>query len=337
MFHHVRIRAPRGDARRAGDRLVIRHALVLTAGLGTRLRPLTDVRAKPAIPVAGEPLIRRIITWLVSQGADDLVLNLHHRPESIASVVGDGRDLSARVRYSWEPRILGSAGGPRLARPIVGAGTFFIINGDTLTDVDLTRLADAHAASGALVTLALVPNREFARYGGVRLDDEQRLVGFSPRGPASAGTWHYIGVQIADGAMFDAIAPGDAASSIGGVYDAVNAARPGSVRGFVCDAAFWDVGTPADYWRTSEAFAATVEPALLDAGRDARLAPSARVSRSILWDDVEVGADAVIDECILTDGVHVPAGSTYRRAVLLRPADGDDPIAFPFDPGGERQ
>src|SRR5947208_11270909 len=127
---------------------MIRHALVLTAGLGTRLRPLTDVRAKPAIPVAGEPMIRRIIRWLVSQGVDDLVLNLHHRPETLTSVVGDGRDLGARVRYSWEqPRILGSAGGPRLARPIVGAERFLIVNGDTLTDVDVARIADAHEAS----------------------------------------------------------------------------------------------------------------------------------------------------------------------------------------------
>src|SRR5476651_2526235 len=95
---------------RGGD--VIRHALVLTAGLGTRLRPLTDVRAKPAIPVAGEPMIRRIAARLVSQGVDDLVLNLHYRPETLTAVLGDGRDLGARVRYSWElPRILGSAGG----------------------------------------------------------------------------------------------------------------------------------------------------------------------------------------------------------------------------------
>ena len=78
---------------------MIDHALVLTAGLGTRLRPLTDVRAKPAIPVAGEPMIRRILAWLVSQGIDDLVLNLHHRPETLTARVGDGRDLGARVRY----------------------------------------------------------------------------------------------------------------------------------------------------------------------------------------------------------------------------------------------
>src|SRR5581483_12452590 len=112
-------------------------ALVLAAGLGTRLRPLTDVRAKPAIPVGGEPMIRRIIRALAAQGVDRLVLNLHHLPHTLTAVVGDGSDLGVRVRYSWEPRILGSAGGPRLARAIVGAGRFWVINGDTLTDVDL--------------------------------------------------------------------------------------------------------------------------------------------------------------------------------------------------------
>src|ERR1700731_1987366 len=97
------------------SRSVPHHALVLTAGLGTRLRPLTDVRAKPAMPVAGEPLVRRIMQWLASHGVAHPVLNLPHRPETLTSIVGDGRDLGVRVRYSWEqPSILGSAGGPRL-------------------------------------------------------------------------------------------------------------------------------------------------------------------------------------------------------------------------------
>src|SRR5450759_5100656 len=125
--------------RSRGDSMTqpIRHALVLTAGFGTRLRPLTDVRAKPAMPVAGEPMIRRIVAWLASHGIADVVLNLHHRPETLTAVVGDGSDLGVRARYSWEqPRVLGSAGGPRLALPIIGAETFFIINGDTLTDLD---------------------------------------------------------------------------------------------------------------------------------------------------------------------------------------------------------
>lgn len=291
--------------------MTIRHALVLTAGLGTRLRPLTEVRAKPAIPVAGEPMIRRIAAWLVSRGVDDLVLNLHHRPETLTACLGDGRDLGARVRYSWElPRILGSAGGPRLARPIVGAGTFLIVNGDTLTDVDLAQLAAAHAASGALVTLALVPNREFLRYGGVQLGGDGRVTGFVRRGPGAAGTYHYIGVQVVDGRVFDGIAPGEPASALGGdagLYDAMIAAQPGSVRAVVSDAAFYDVGTPADYWRTSQAFAA---------------AEGKSFGPSILWDDVEVGAGAKLDQCIVTDGVRVPAGASHRREILVRGDDG---------------
>src|SRR6185369_14316709 len=119
-------------------------------------------------------------------GVDDLVLNLHHRPETLTAVVGDGRDLGARVRYSWEqPRVLGSAGGPRQALAIVGAETFLLINGDTLTDVDPAAVVDAHMNSGALVTLALVPNREHERYGGVTVDGRGRVTGFTRRGAAA--------------------------------------------------------------------------------------------------------------------------------------------------------
>jgi NDP-sugar pyrophosphorylase family protein len=282
--------------------------LILCAGLGTRLRPLTDVRAKPAIPVAGEPMIRRIAAWLVSKGVDDLVVNLHHRPETLTAVLGDGRDLGARVRYSWElPHVLGSAGGPRLARPIIGADTFLIVNGDTLTDLDLEPLAEAHAASGALATLSLVPNREFLRYGGVTLDGDGRVTGFVRRGPGAEGSCHFIGVQAVSGRVFDAVEPGDAASSIGGIYDALIASRPGAVRGVLSDAAFYDVGTPADYWRTSMAFAA---------------AEGKSFTPSILWDDVEVGAGAQLDECIVTDRVSVPAGAHHRREILVRAEDG---------------
>jgi NDP-sugar pyrophosphorylase family protein len=284
---------------------------------------LTDVRAKPAIPVAGVPIVRRIAAWLVSQGVDDLVLNLHHRPETLTGILGDGRDLRARVRYSWEvPRILGSAGGPRLARSIVGAGTFLIVNGDTLTDVDVERLADAHAASGALVTLALVPNREFLRYGGVRIDAQGRVVAFVRRGPAAEGSHHYVGVQMVDGRVFDAVESGAVASTIGGLYDALILAQRDRVRAFVSDAAFSDVGTPGDYWRTSQALAAAEGNAGVSVGRSAQIDASARLTQSILWDDVEVCAGAHLDECIVTDGVRVPPGAAHRREILVKGDDG---------------
>ncbi len=303
--------------------LPIRHALMLTAGLGTRLRPLTDVRAKPAIPVAGVPLARRIASWLATQGVTDLVLNLHHRPETLTSVVGDGRDLGVRVRYSWEqPRVLGSAGGPRLALPIIGAERFFLVNGDTLTDVDLGRLSAAHALSGAVVTLALVPNREFLRYGGVQLNERGDVVGFVRRGPAAAGSYHFVGVQIAEAEVFATLPAGEPASSIGGVYDALIGSRSGSVHGFVCDAEFWDVGTIADYWRTSLAFEARTPPGARLDTYGAAVHATARVTRSILWNDVGVGADAVVDRCIVTDGVAIRAATVYTDAVLTRADDG---------------
>jgi mannose-1-phosphate guanylyltransferase len=230
-------------------------ALVLAAGLGTRLRPLTDACAKPALPVAGEPIVRRIVGWLSANGVAEAVVNLHYLPHTITAVLGDGSDLGVRVRYSWEqPRILGSAGGPRQALDIVGADTFAIVNGDTLTDLNLRRLADVHAGSGALVTLALVPNREPEKYGGVTLDEAGAVTGFVRRGAPARGSLHFIGAQIVEAETFRGVPAGAPAASIGGVYDDLIARRPGSIRGIVGDAAFWDIGTPEDYATTSAAF-----------------------------------------------------------------------------------
>lgn len=237
---------------------MITHALVLAAGLGTRLRPLTLTRAKPAMPIGGEPLVRRIVAWLAREQVADVVVNLHYLPETITAVLGDGSDLGVRVRYSWEqPRILGSAGGPRHALPIIGASPFFIVNGDTLTDLALQPMAAAHAASGALVTMALIPNREPERYGGASLDARQYVTGFVPRGRGAERSYHVIGVQAADAKAFGDLKDGEPVNSVRGLYEKLIAAMPGSIRGYVCDASFWDIGTPEDYAATDAAFSRT--------------------------------------------------------------------------------
>jgi NDP-sugar pyrophosphorylase family protein len=310
----------------------IRHALILAAGLGTRLQPLTSIRAKPAIPLAGEPFIRRIARWLVINGVTDIVVNLHYLPATLTAVLGDGSDLGARVRYSWEqPILLGGAGGARRALSIIRATTFLIVNGDTLTDIDLGALAGAHAASHALVTLALIPNRDPHRYGGVLLDGELSVTEFVPRGPRAAGSFHFVGVQTAEAEAFRPLQEGQAIDSIGGAYDQLIASRPGSVRGFVSDAAFWDVGTVSDYVKTSRAFSRTVRESFLESSLESplesslhspKIDPTARVTRSILWDDVEVGAGACIEDCIVTDRVKVPPGAGYQQMILIRAADG---------------
>jgi mannose-1-phosphate guanylyltransferase len=239
------------------DGAAVRHALVLAAGLGTRLRPLTNHTAKPALPVAGEPVVRRIVRWLAAQGVIEIVVNLHHLPQTITAVLGDGSDLGARVRYSWEqPEILGSAGGPRQALDIIGTDTFLIVNGDTLTDLRLGPLVDAHRASGALVTFTLTPNQKPESFGGVLIDETQCVVGFVPRGAGAVGSYHFFSTQVVSAEVFRGLEPGRPASTIGGLYDQLLASRPGSVRGFLSDARYWNMETVAEYEETSAAIAA---------------------------------------------------------------------------------
>lgn len=287
-------------------------ALVLTAGLGTRLHPLTCIRAKAAIPVNGEPLVARIIRWLVAHGLTDLVLNLHHRPETIAALVGDGSDLGARARYSWEQPILGSAGGPRHALSLL-ADPFFIINGDTLTDVDLDALAAAHRESGAAVTMALIPNPRPGQYGGVAVADGW-VSGFTRRA-AGATSWHFIGVQMASHRVFAGLPDGVPAESVGSLYPALIARNPRAIRAFVSNASFHDIGTPDDCWRTSVGLAAAEGDRLVAPG--ARISESARVARTAVWDDVTIGAGASVVDCIVADGVRLPAGARYSGCAIV--------------------
>jgi NDP-sugar pyrophosphorylase family protein len=293
-------------------------ALVLTAGLATRLRPLSFLRAKAAMPVAGEPLVRRILSWLRASGVTDAVLNLHHLPHTITGRVGDGSDLGLRVRYSWEVPILGSAGGPKLASPLVGPRTFLIVNGDTLTNVPIPALVEAHQQSGALVTMAVTSHADAGKYGGVVTDSGGVVTRFAARGSA-AGSRHFVGVQVVEAEAFASVPEGTFAESVAAVYPALMAERPGSVRAHECRAEFFDIGTPADYLETS----------LLFAGREtsrspwpaaAQVDPTARISQSILWNDVVVGANARLHRCIVADGAHVPAGASWAHTTI-RPAD----------------
>ncbi len=307
-------------------------ALVLTAGLGTRLQPLTLARAKAAAPVDGEPLARRTISWLVSHGVRDLVLNLHHKPESIAAAVGDGSDLGARVRYSWECPVLGSAGGPRHALPLLQSGSaekaFVLVNGDTLTDVDLPAMIRHHRERGALVSMALMPNPRPDKYGSVLLDGAGAITAFTKRRPpgrspaAGGAEFHFIGPQVVNAEVFADLPDGVPAESVLEVYPRLMRERPGSVIGFVGDWQFRDVGTPADLLETSLALAAADGRADRPRwGRNVFVDPDARVSRSVLWDDVTVGAGADIHECVIADGVTIPPGARHERSAIVR--DGD--------------
>ena len=295
-------------------------ALILAAGLGTRLRPLTSVRAKAAVPVNGIPLVRRVMTWLVSEGVTEQVLNLHHRPESIAAVVGDGGDLGARVRYSWEDPVLGSGGGPRHAIPLLTDGkggstdAFVIVNGDTLTDMPLGVLTDRHHQSGALVTMALIPNPRPEFYGGVRVEDGW-ITGFTRAGTGEA-SYHFIGVQAAHAAAFSSLEDGVPAESVNSLYPRLIRESPYSVAACIVDAPFSDIGTPADYLQTSVGLAAR-EGDRLVSGAGMEIDLGATLTRTAVWDNVRIGANCVLKDCIVCDGAQIDAGSRYERCALV--------------------
>lgn len=288
-------------------------ALVLTAGLATRLQPLSFVRAKAALPLAGEPLIRRILTWLAAAGVTDAVLNLHHLPHTITSVVGDGTDLGVRVRYSWEVPVLGSAGGPKRALAVLGTPRFLIVNGDTLTDLDLNTLVGDHERSGALVTMAVVPNTEPAKYSGLEVAGDGAVTGVVPRGSTDR-SFHFFGVQVVEAAAFASVPDGVPYETVKTLYPALTDARRGAVRAFQATASYLDIGTPADYLDSSLVIAERERGNQI--GARTRIAHDARVERSVLWDDVTVEPGVMLRECIVTDGAVVPADTSWHGVTL---------------------
>lgn len=311
-------------------------ALVLAAGHGTRLRPLTEVRAKPAVPVAGCPLIRHVLKWLANQGISGAVINLHYQPKTITQVVGYGESLGLKVRYSWESQLLGSAGGPRQALDLLG-DRFFIINGDTLTNLPLKALLRRHMETRAHVTMAVTPHPAPARYGGIRHNESGHVVGFSR--PGGVNMKHFIGVQLAEASVFADLIAGKPASTVGGIYDNLIARNPGSICAVETDARFTDVGTPLDYLNANQALMESEGSTSLNVGVDSRIHPSAQLTETVVWDRVTVGSNCKLNKCIITDDVKIPDNVTLVRQMcisakhVMRPESGSrlgDTIVYPI-------
>ena len=308
--------------------MIPHQALVLTAGFGKRLRPLSAIRAKPAVPVAGEPLVHRLLRWLVGQGVQDAVLNLHYLPNTITGVVGDGSGLGIRIRYTWEPRLLGSAGGPRAVLPLLDPGSTFILNGDTLTDMSLERLAAEHKQSGARVTLAVADNPDPVRYGGVTVDDGGWVREFLPPGH-QAPSMHFVGVQLVEPSVFDQLTLGEPASTVGGLYTDLVASEPRGIRAHRISGRFLDISTPADYLKTSLALAPESGLSQIT-GAGSHVDPSARLVRTAIWDRVTVEAHCELTDCVVTEGVQLPSGSRFTQQVLLLQPGSVEPLVAPL-------
>ena len=154
-------------------------AVVLVGGEGTRLRPLTLTQPKPAIPLVDRPFIRYMVDWLGRHGIDEVVMACGFRAEDLRAALGDSVPGGPSIRYIEESEPLGTAGPVRLAADMGLLGErFMVLNGDVLTDLDLTALQRQHDETGAVVTLGLYPVDDPTSYGLVRRDDDGEVLGF---------------------------------------------------------------------------------------------------------------------------------------------------------------
>jgi NDP-sugar pyrophosphorylase family protein len=156
-------------------------AMVLAAGLGTRLRPLTDLISKPMAPIVNKPVMEHIIELLFGYDFRDIVCNLHWYPEAIKDYFGDGSKWKVNISYSMEEELMGTAGGVKNVEGFFEGGTLLVISGDALTDIDLSKAMEYHLLKGGIATLVLTEVEDPSQYGVVLLDEEKRITGFQEK------------------------------------------------------------------------------------------------------------------------------------------------------------
>ncbi len=302
-------------------------AMVLAAGFGTRLLPLTESLPKPLVPVANRPLIAFCLDRLKACGVIEAAVNLHHLGDTIREELGDGSGLGLSLTYSPEDEILGTGGGLVRMRPFLDRGTFFVLNGDVLSGVDLAKALDFHKRLGARATMVVRPLPDGAGYTPLEADASGRLVFFKgvgqkPRGKTRACM--FCGVHVFEPDVFDFLPAEGFACINDQAYTAMLAAGL-TVGAFWYEGPWFDLGTPQRYLEASGALLAgrarlpgfdppVARSVLVDAS--SRVHPSARLGPEVsVAPGCTVGADARLSRTILWPNTTVAPGTTLNSAI----------------------
>jgi mannose-1-phosphate guanylyltransferase len=316
-------------------------AIVLVGGEGTRLRPLTSDVPKPALTLVDRPFLAYMIEWLGAHGVTEVVLACGFLPDVLQEALGEGEHAGVRLTYVTEPDRRGTAGAIRFAADALGDDLderFLALNGDVLTDLDLTALMYAHRERGARATIALYPVEDSAAYGLVSVDGGGQVTEFVEKtGEAVPGEIN-AGAYFLERSVLDLIPPDREVSIEREVFPPLVGDGLGAVR---LDGYWMDIGTPERYlqasWDILEGRVATrVEPTapglLIGAGAEVdpeaivgpravispgcRIAAEARVCDSVLLEGCSVGAGAGICGAVLAAGVTVDAGTRVDGTVV---------------------
>jgi NDP-sugar pyrophosphorylase family protein len=223
-------------------------AMILAAGLGTRLRPLTNTIPKPLLPIAGTPLIVWNLLLLKRHGFHEVVINLHHLGPMIEQALGNGSSYGLRIIYSREPVILGTGGGLKQAEPHFSGEPVLVLNGDTLVELDLGALCGFHQQRDAVATLVLRKDPEAARWGLVEMDSDNRIVRITGRGKSEPGSVQprmFAGIHILHPRLLRDVPKSKESSIIDPYVAAIQ--RGETVLGYDSEGYWSDIGTPERY------------------------------------------------------------------------------------------
>ncbi len=235
--------------------------MILAAGLGTRLRPLTDRLPKPLLPVAGRPMIEYTLGWVAAAGVRQVMINLHHRGDLIRNALGSGGRFGIEISYSEEPEILGTGGGLKRVERFFGGEPFLVVNADILTAFDAGAVIQAHQAHRPLATLVVRRDPDVAGYGALGIDGGGRIRRFLGRGLQSGPPLEdvmFTGIHVIDPRVLEEI-PAKTFSPITDAYIAI-VERGDLMQGLVTDAPWIDIGTPERYREAERLVAAGLIP-----------------------------------------------------------------------------
>jgi len=343
---------------------------MLAAGLGRRLRPLTATIPKPVIPVLGRPIAVEILHRLAMHGVDDVVVNLHHLPEQVERIVGLGNETGLPVvHYSYEPRILGTAGGLAQAAPwLLGHGPVLVHNCDFLSDIDLDGAVQAHLESGFAATLVLAPPRE--GYPVVDVDESGRVLSIAGRPEPDPGrvrgSYLFTGCHVIDEEVLERIPRGRPSDIVTEVYRPLVA--EGRLGGWLHRGFWWEFGDPVRYLegtlrlidlplarrleitthdgvRETHGGRAAIGPGAMlregvrvegraAIGMACLIGRDAVLHDSVIMPEAWIGPGCRLERTIVGPGVEVPGGFRARDMMICeaRSVVDDDPV-----PGARRE
>ncbi len=283
--------------------------MVLAAGLGTRLGPLTADRAKPAVPFLGTPVVRTLVAQLADVGCHPIVVNLHYMPDSVRGALN-----GLPVKFSMETDILGTAGGigQALASGLLSRDEpLLVANGKISTDIDVRILGEHHRAAGADATMTLVPNRKREAFREVFVAGD-RVTGFGrTREPESSEPLSFTGIQVLSPRVLADLRP-VSSDTVRDVFPPL--IERGTVAAFVTEARWWEFSTPERYLGLHLA-------ARRRGWTDDEL-PRAGIRETVVWDGACIAAGARLERCIVVSGVTVGAGTVADHRIFAPEAPG---------------